>query len=167
MAAAGTAARAVLVIGAQGVLGSALARAFEDAGWRVVQGVRRGDGACGSRVMDLDRPETVAAAIAGVDLVVDPVPHPALTAERVVLREGGVLIDVSMRPAAAVQRLRAETASARGTVALNAGRTPGVSNLVVADLLAAHPTPMGSRSSLASRQAGRAAGRGASPCTGT
>jgi NAD dependent epimerase/dehydratase family len=137
--AGGTAARAVLVIGAHGVLGSALVRAFEDAGWRVVRGVRRADGARGFIVVDLDRPETVAAAIAGVDLVVDPVPHPELTAERVVLREGPALIDVSMRPAAAARRLRAETTSARGTVVLNAGRTPGVSNLVVADLLAAHP----------------------------
>jgi hypothetical protein len=89
--------------------------------------------------VDLDRPETVAAAIAGVDLVVDPVPHPELAAERLVLREGGALIDVSMRPAAACRRLREETTGARGTVVLNAGRTPGVSNLVAADLLAAHP----------------------------
>jgi hypothetical protein len=81
----------------------------------------------------------VAAEIAGVDLVVDTVPHPELTAERAVLREGGALIDISMRPAAAARQLRAETTSARGTVVLNAGRTPGVSNLVVADLLAAHP----------------------------
>jgi NAD(P)-dependent dehydrogenase (short-subunit alcohol dehydrogenase family) len=137
--AAGTARRAVLVIGARGVLGTALARTFEEAGWRVVEGVRGGDGARGSTVVDLDRPETVAGAIAGVDLVVDPVPHPELTPERVVLREGGALIDVSMRPAAAVRRLRAETTDARGTVVLNAGRTPGVSNLVAADLLAAHP----------------------------
>ncbi len=137
--AAGTAARAVLVIGARGVLGSALVRAFEDAGWRVVQGARQRDGTRGSTFVDLDRPETVAAAIARVDLVVDAVPHPELTAERVVLREGGALIDVSMRPAAAAQRLRAETTSARGTVVLNAGRSPGVSNLVVADLLASHP----------------------------
>ena len=139
MAAGGSAARTVLVIGAHGVLGSALAGAFEDAGWRVVRGVRRGDGARGWAAVDLDQPETVAAAIAGVDLVVDPVPHPGLTPEHVVLREGGALIDVSMRPAAAARRLRAETASARGTVVVNAGRTPGVSNLVVADLLSAHP----------------------------
>jgi NAD(P)-dependent dehydrogenase (short-subunit alcohol dehydrogenase family) len=137
--ATGTAPRAVLVIGAHGVLGGALARAFEDAGWRVVRGVRRGDGARGFILADLDRPETVAAAISGVDLVVDPVPHPELTAERVVLREGGVLIDVAMRPAADSRRLRAEATGARGTVVLNAGRTPGVSNLVAADLLAAHP----------------------------
>jgi hypothetical protein len=134
-----SAARAVLVIGAHGVLGSALVRAFEDSGWRVVEGVRRSDGARGSTIVDLDRPETVAAEIAGVDLVVDTVPHPELTAERAVLREGGALIDISMRPAAAARQLRAETTSARGTVVLNAGRTPGVSNLVVADLLAAHP----------------------------
>ncbi len=139
MAGAGADAPAVLVIGAQGVLGSALARAFDDAGWRVVKAVRRGDGTSRFRLVDLDRAETVAVAIAGVDLVVDPVPHPGLTAERVVLREGGVLIDVSMRPAGAVQQLRAETTNARGTVVLNAGRIPGVSNLVVADLLAAHP----------------------------
>jgi hypothetical protein len=137
--AAGTARRAVLVIGARGVLGSALVRAFEDGGWRVVRGVRRGAGVRGSTVVDLDRPETVAAAVASVDLVVDPVPHPELAAERVVLREGGALLDVSMRPAAASRRLRAETTSARGTIVLNAGRTPGVSNLVAADLLAGHP----------------------------
>jgi hypothetical protein len=132
-------AAAVLVIGAHGVLGSALVRAFEDADWRVVRGVQRSDGARGSTVVNLDRPGTVAAAVADVDVVVDPVPHPQLTAERVVLREGGALIDVSMRPAVAARRLRAETTRARGTVVLNAGRTPGVSNLVVADLLAAHP----------------------------
>ena len=77
-----TAARTVLVIGAHGALGTALVRAFEEARWRVVAGVRRSDGAGGDTVVDLDRPETVAAALAGVDLVVDPVPHPGLTAER-------------------------------------------------------------------------------------
>src|ERR687898_1488750 len=131
--------RSVLVIGAQGVLGGAVVRAFEDARWRVVRGMRRRDGVGGSAFVDLDRAETVAAAIAGVDLVVDPVPHPELTVERAVLREGGALIDLSMRPAAAGRRLRQETTSARGTVVLNAGRTPGVSNLVAADLLAAQP----------------------------
>src|SRR5215216_1787636 len=157
--AAGTAARAVLVIGARGVLGSALARAFEVAGWRVVAGVRRSDGIRGSTVVDLDRPETVAAAIAGVDLVVNPVPHPELTAERAVLREGGALIDVSMRPAAASRRLREESTSARSTVVLNAGRSAGVSNRVAADLLAAHADADAVEISLgfaASRVSGRA-----------
>jgi nucleoside-diphosphate-sugar epimerase len=63
--------RSVLVVGAQGVLGAAVVRAFEDARWRVVRGVRRCGGVGGSVLVDLDRPETVAAAIAGVDLVVD------------------------------------------------------------------------------------------------
>jgi hypothetical protein len=67
------------------------------------------------------------------------VPHPGLTAERAVLRDGGVLLDVSARPAAAAKLLRQEADAARGTVVVNAGRTPGVSNLVVADLLEAHP----------------------------
>jgi NAD(P)-dependent dehydrogenase (short-subunit alcohol dehydrogenase family) len=131
--------RAVLVIGARGVLGMALLRAFEDAGWRVVQGTRRGDGGRAARIVDLDRPETVATAIAGIDLVVDAVPHAGLVPERAVLREGGILIDVSARPAAADESLRQENDGAGGTVVLNAGRTPGLSNLVVADLLAAHP----------------------------
>jgi len=128
----------VLVLGARGVLGTALVRAFGDAGWRVVAGTRRGNQA-GGTVVDLDWPETVTAATAGVDLVVDPVPHPTLTAERAVLRDGGALIDVSMRSAAATRRLRAEAADPQGAVALNAGRIPGISNLVVYELLAAHP----------------------------
>jgi NAD(P)-dependent dehydrogenase (short-subunit alcohol dehydrogenase family) len=131
--------RAVLVIGAGGVLGVALVRAFEDAGWQVVQGTRRGNGAPGARMVDLDRPDTVAAAIVGVDLIVDTVPHPGLIPERAVLCEGGLLIDVSVRPAATGQSLRRETDDARGTVVLNAGRTPGVSNLVVAELFEANP----------------------------
>jgi hypothetical protein len=129
----------VLVIGARGVLGVALGRAFEEAGWRIVEGARGGGDTPGARVVDLDRPDTVAAAIVGVDLVVDPVPHPGLAAERAVLRDGGVLVDVSARPAAAGKLLRQEADAARGTVVVNAGRTPGVSNLVVADLLEAHP----------------------------
>jgi hypothetical protein len=72
-------------------------------------------------------------------LVIDPVPHPDMTPERIVLRDGGALIDVSARPAAAGCRLREETTEARGVVVLNAGRTPGISNLAAADLLEEHP----------------------------
>ena len=130
---------AVLVVGAQGSLGSAIAQTFENEGWEVLRGGRRPDGQPGFRLVDLDRPETLESAIAGMDVVVDPVPHPGLTAERAVLRDGGILIDVSMRPAAAGRLLRQEADDPRGTVVLNAGRTPGVSNLVVAELLQAHP----------------------------
>ena len=55
------------------------------------------------------------------------------------LREGGVLIDVSARSAAAGRSLREEATDPHGVVVLNAGRTPGVSNLVAAELLANHP----------------------------
>lgn len=129
----------MLVIGAQGVLGSTLVRVLEERGWEVLRGAQHpdGDGAC--RVVDLDRPHTIASAIADVDLVINVVPHPELTAERLVLRDGGVLIDISARPAPMSRRLRAQTGRARGVVLLNAGRTPGVSNLVAADLLTARP----------------------------
>lgn len=43
----------------------------------------------GSGVVEPDRRETMAIAIAGVYLLVDPMPQPGLTAERVVLREAG------------------------------------------------------------------------------
>jgi hypothetical protein len=128
-----------LVIGARGALGSTLARCLEEEGWEVLRGSRRPEGDGASRVVDLDHADTVASAIAGVDLVINVVPHPALPAERLVLREGGALIDISARPASSVRLLREEAKDARGVVLLNVGRTPGVSNLVAADLLAAHP----------------------------
>jgi NAD(P)-dependent dehydrogenase (short-subunit alcohol dehydrogenase family) len=77
MAAGGTAARTVLVIGAHGALGGALVRAFEDAGWRAVRGVRRGDGARGCTVVDVDRSETVAAASLALTWSLIPCPIPA------------------------------------------------------------------------------------------
>ncbi len=131
--------RSVLVIGARGVLGSTLVRALEDGEWRVVRGARQPVDDGEFRVVDLDRPETVASAIAEVDLVINVVSHPEMTAERLVLHDGGALIDISARPAAMGRSLRAETTDPRGVVLLNAGRTPGVSNLVAAELLSAHP----------------------------
>jgi hypothetical protein len=130
--------RSVLVIGAGGVLGSLTATAFEDAGWEVQRGARRERD--GFRIADLDRPETIEAAAADVDVVLNTVPHPGLTAERTVLERGGKLVNVSTPPAAAARRLAHEpSGTARGTVLLNAGVAPGVTNLVAADLLAEHP----------------------------
>jgi hypothetical protein len=129
----------VLVIGAQGVLGGHLVQAFETAGWAVVRSGRRPDPGVGFRHVDLDEPETVAAAIGGADMVINVVPDPALTAERMVLDRGGMLINVSAMPAEAGRRLRQEAGTARGTVVMNAGIAPGVTNLIAADLLAAHP----------------------------
>jgi hypothetical protein len=127
----------VLVIGARGVLGALLVKAFEDEGWSVRRGARHP--ARGGILVDLDEPETVARALSADELVVNTVPHPGLAVERCVLERGGRLINVSALPAAAGRSLRAIAGDARGTVLMNAGIAPGVSNLVAADLLAAHP----------------------------
>ncbi len=129
----------MLVLGAQGVLGGSVARAFQDDGWRVYRGGRRTEEREDFRTVDLDREETVARAIADVDLVVNPVPHPGLVAERLVLARGGRLVNISALPYAAGRALRETTGDARGLVVMNGGRTPGVSNLLAAELLEAHP----------------------------
>jgi hypothetical protein len=129
----------VLVIGAQGVLGSLLNGAFAQAGWSVLRGGRRPDERADFRYVDLDEPETVARAADDVDVIVTAVPDLTLTAERMVLDRGGLLINVSALPARAGRELRERTTRARGTVVMNAGIAPGVTNLVAADLLAAHP----------------------------
>lgn len=69
----------VLVIGAQGVLGGLLAQEFKTARWAVVRSGRRPDPGAGFRHVDLDEPETVAAAIGDADVVVNTVPDPGLT----------------------------------------------------------------------------------------
>jgi NAD(P)-dependent dehydrogenase (short-subunit alcohol dehydrogenase family) len=113
--------RTVVIIGAQGGLGSIVVRAFADAGWSVLRGGRRPDQGADFQLVDLDRPDTVRRAIAGADLVVDVVPHPGLAVERAVLRDGGALIEVSARPAAASRRLRDRERDPRGLVIMNAG----------------------------------------------
>lgn len=132
--------RSVLVIGAAGVLGSTVAAAFTESGWEVERGVRRPDGTPGSVLLDLDRPDTVAAAIDGVDLVVNTVPHEDFVPENLVLQRGGRLLNVVTIDWAQDRRLRkAAWTNPRGTVVLNAGLAPGVTNLVAADLIASYP----------------------------
>lgn len=129
----------MLVIGAQGVLGSLVAVAFARAGWSVLRGGRRPDGGADFRHVDLDEPETVATAAGEVDLIVTTVPDLGLGAERMVLDRGGLLINLSALPARAGLELRERATRRRGTVVMNAGIAPGVTNLVAADLLASHP----------------------------
>ncbi len=129
----------VLVIGAQGVLGELLVHAFEAAGNAVIRAGRRPEPGAGFRRVDLDEPRTVASAIDDADVVVNAVPDRALTAERMVLDRGGLLINVSAMPSAPGRRLRQKAGPARGTVVMNSGIAPGVTNLIAADLLAAHP----------------------------
>jgi NAD(P)-dependent dehydrogenase (short-subunit alcohol dehydrogenase family) len=129
----------VLVIGAQGALGSLLCGAFAWAGWSVLRAGRRPDASADFRHVDLDEPETVARAGGEVDLIVNSVPDLALTAEQMVLDRGGLLINVSALPARAGRELGERVRTPRGTVVMNAGIAPGVTNLVAADLLVAHP----------------------------
>jgi len=77
--------KSVLVIGAQGFLGSFIAGAFSREGWRVLRGGRRPEPGPDFRLVDLDREETLHGAVREVDLVVSTVRHPRLLAERLVL----------------------------------------------------------------------------------
>lgn len=129
----------VCVIGAQGVLGATAVGQFEALGWKVHPAGRRPERREGFRRLDLDRPETVATALQGVDLVVSTVPDSGLTAERVVLLHGGVLVNCSHAPGRASAAIAAEAGEPKGTVLLNAGLVPGVANLVADDLLKRHP----------------------------
>jgi hypothetical protein len=126
-----------LVIGAQGVLGALTVRTFASAGWDVRPAARRPRS--GQTEIDLDDPDSVAAACAGHELVVNTVPHPDLLAERHILERGGTLINISALPAAAGRALRGVAAGATGTVLMNAGLAPGVTTVVAADLLRSHP----------------------------
>ena len=127
----------VLVIGAQGVVGALIARAFAGAGWTVRAGARRP--LPGQVEIDLDSAKSIEAAVTQDELVVNTVPHPELLVERHVLEHGGTSINVSALPASAGRSLRAVSGAARGTVLMNAGLAPGVTTIVAADLLRQHP----------------------------
>jgi hypothetical protein len=134
-----TTAGRILVIGGRGALGSLIAAAFERDGWEVLRGVRQPAPEPVERAVDLERPATLRRALAGADLVVNTVPDTALTAERLVLEYGGALLNPSPLPARLVRELRAASPEPLGTVLMNAGLAPGVTNLAAAELLARHP----------------------------
>jgi NAD(P)-dependent dehydrogenase (short-subunit alcohol dehydrogenase family) len=127
-----------LVIGAGGALGSLVSDAFRRRGWTVHDAGRTPITSPSFRYVDLAAPETLPAALQGVDLVVSTVPDQTLTAERHVLANGGLMLNLSAEPATALTTLRA-AGEPTGTVVMNAGIAPGVTNLVAAALLEAHP----------------------------
>ena len=86
------------------MLGALTARTFASAGWDVRPAARRPRS--GQAEIDLDDPDSVAAACECHELVVNTVPHPHLLAERHILERGGTLINVSALPAAAGRALR-------------------------------------------------------------
>ena len=131
--------KTVLVLGAQGVLGKFTARALRAAGFSVLRGGRRAEEAPDFRLVDLDRPGTLDAALEGVDLVVTSIPDPDGRAESRVIRHGGLLLSEASLPAPAQRRLDAEAkSSAVGTAVLNSGLT-GVCALVAKELLTQQP----------------------------
>jgi hypothetical protein len=129
--------RNVLVLGAQGVLGSVIARRFSEEGWKVFRAGRREEE--GIRLVDLARPETVRAALGDVDLVANPIPDDRLAAEQVVLERGPLIVNVSAVAASLGWALKRETSSANGTVLIHAGNVPGVTSLVAVELVRSHP----------------------------
>ena len=129
----------VLILGGQGVLGTMIAETFTASGWTAMRGGRRPESGADFRHVDLTRPETLEKAFAESDLIVNTVPDEQLVAERMVLDGGGALINVSAMAADAVRRLRQERGPVRGTVLMNAGIAPGLTNLLAVDLLAQHP----------------------------
>jgi hypothetical protein len=131
--------RSALVIGAQGVLGTLVAAELEARAWTAWRGSRRPGSGAGWVEVDLARPDTVRHAVQGVDAVVNTVPDATLVAERAVLQSGGTLVNVSALPASSGRELRRAAAERRGTVVMNAGIAPGLTNLVAADLLRRHP----------------------------
>ena len=129
----------VLVIGARGALGALVADAFRRHGWAVRQSSREPIPPPDFHYVDLTDPATLAPALDGVDLVITTVPDPTLAAERHVLKRGGVLLNLSAGPATALRSLRREAGQAKGTVVMNAGIAPGVTNLLAAQLLEDNP----------------------------
>src|SRR5438128_11199216 len=90
----------VLVIGAQGVLGTFIARSFSQAGWEVIRAGRRPECAPDFRRLDLDDTDSVSRVCGEADLVVNTACHPELGPEHAVLRQGGILIDLIELPQA-------------------------------------------------------------------
>lgn len=133
----------ILVLGAQGVLGTFVARNLAEDGYDVVRAGRRPFRDGHGLVFDLDDDLAVAVACADSDLVVSCVHHPGFSAERAVLANGGLLLSVANLPGADAHRLAALAAEPpggpRGLVVVHAGLTPGVTTLLAADLLERHP----------------------------
>lgn len=127
----------MLVIGGGGVLGRFTARALAARGHAVTRAVRHAS-APDELVLDASDGAAVAHAARDVDLVVSTVRAPALAPERAVLAGGGRLLSVASLDAAD-RRALAAADGRRGLVVLHAGMHPGVSTLLLEELLRAHP----------------------------
>ncbi|HKY92171.1 MAG TPA: hypothetical protein VJM11_14075, partial [Nevskiaceae bacterium] len=127
----------LLVIGAQGVLGGLAADVCRNAGWTVLRGGRRAEVAPDFRLVDLDRPETLAAACAEADVVLNAVEDPLCRAERHVLEAGGTILNMATIQVRDRERLKAAVAAPKGRAIFGAGYT-GVAAIVAKELLDRH-----------------------------
>jgi len=128
-----------VVIGAQGTLGSFVARELRLRGWDILRAGRRPESAPDFRRVDLDDQATWGDTFVGSELIVSTVPHSELLLERHMLETGGVLLSPATVPRAALEKLTAYQRNPKGVVIPHAGLTPGLSNLLAAALLEAAP----------------------------
>lgn len=126
----------IAVLGGEGVLGSFVAKALTDRGHETAR-IGRRDRGPGRIGVDLSDAEAVAALAADYDLVLSTVRVPGLAPERAVLAHGGTLLNVASLTA--VDRSSLADEDGEGLVVVHAGMHPGLSTLLLAELLRAHP----------------------------
>lgn len=128
----------MLVIGAQGVLGGLTAEICRNEGWTVLRGGRRAEDAPDFRLVDLDRPETIAAACAEACVVINAIEDRQCRAERHVLECGGTILNMATIQLRDRERLRAAVPAPKGRVIFGTGYS-GLTAIAMKDLLARHP----------------------------
>lgn len=124
-----------LVVGAQGVHGSFIVHELREHGWDVLRAGRRAEPAEDFRCIDLNAPITSGAIPDDARLIISTVPHGDLLLEQHVLEKGGILLSPACVPRLALHKLNLYQGKAKGVVVPHAGLTPGLSNLLAADLL--------------------------------
>jgi hypothetical protein len=98
--------------------------------------VRRPDGDTQARTIDLRSREAIMEVVRACDLVVSTVREPNLTPERAVLAGGGTLMSVASLTLNDRRELVAYAENnKKGTVVVHAGLNPGVSSVILKELL--------------------------------
>lgn len=120
------------------MLGTFIARAFSQGGWDVVRAGRRSESAPDFLRLDLEDAAALSRACAEADVVVNTAAHPGLAPQRVVLRQGGILVDLIELPSAERARLVEGEPGAPGLVVTDTG-LGGVGYLALTDLISRHP----------------------------
>ncbi|HEY4778883.1 MAG TPA: hypothetical protein VIH47_04745 [Solirubrobacterales bacterium] len=128
----------VVVLGAQGALGRLCAPALRRVGLDVVRAGRRPESTGDFRLIDVRDAVAVERGCADADLVVSMVNDPTHTVERFVLETGAAMLTAIVEPPQRAE-LKALGTVAKGLVVTDVGVGPGVTSLVLADLLDRHP----------------------------